>query len=125
MWGRISLDRLFRRSPPYFLSQIEEYLLGPGAGQGFIENYLESHRSGTDGAVWDMALFSSHWGLRLQDIPMEVYLWHGEADTAYPLDIGQYIVNDIPGCRVKFYPGEGHLSPFFNYTAEIISALVF
>ncbi len=54
-----------------------------------------------------------------------VYLWHGGADTAYPLAIGQYMANAIPGCRVKFYSGEGHLSLFFNRTEEILGALVF
>ena len=123
--ARINLDRLMSQVATIFSEPDRKIFARLGAGQGFIENYLESHRSGTRGAVWDMALVSSHWGFRLQDIPTGVCLWNGEADTAYPLAIGQYIANAIPGCRVKFYPGEGHLSLFFNHTAEIISALVF
>jgi pimeloyl-ACP methyl ester carboxylesterase len=123
--ARINLDRFMSQVATIFSEPDRRIFARLGAGQGFIENYLESHRSGTRGAVWDMALVSSHWGFRLQDIPTEVYLWHGEADTAYTLAIGQYIANAIPGCQVKFYPGEGHLSLFFNHTEEILRALVF
>jgi pimeloyl-ACP methyl ester carboxylesterase len=122
--ARINLDRFTSQVATIFSEPDRKIFARPGAGQGFIENYLESHRSGTRGAVCDMALVSSHWGFRLQDIPTDVYLWHGEADTAYRLAIGQYMANAIPSCRVKFYPGEGHLSLFFNHTAEILSALV-
>jgi pimeloyl-ACP methyl ester carboxylesterase len=123
--ARINLDRFMSQVATIFSETDRKMFDRPGAGQGFIENYLESHRSGIRGAVWDMALVSSRWGFSLQDIPMDVYLWHGEADTAYPLAIGQYISTAIPGCRVEFYPGEGHLSLSFNHKAEIISALVF
>jgi pimeloyl-ACP methyl ester carboxylesterase len=123
--ARINLDRFMSQIAAIFPEPDRKIFARPGAEQGFIENYLESHRSGTRGAVWDMAIVSSHWGFRLQDIPTDVYLWHGEADTACPLAIVQYMANAIPNCRVKFYPDEGHLSLFFNHTEEILSSLVF
>jgi hypothetical protein len=122
--ARTNLDRFMSQVATVFSEPDRKIFARPGVGQGFIENYLESHRSGTRGAVWDMALVSSHWGFSLQDIPMDVYLWHGEADTAYHLAIGHYIGNAIPSCRVKFYADEGHLSLFFNHTEEILGALV-
>ena len=96
----------------------------PEAKQNYITNFLESHRSGTRGAVWDMALISRPWGLRLQDVSMKIHLWHGGADTAAPPVMGRYIANAIPNCQAKFYPGEGHLSLFINHMEEILSALV-
>ena len=72
--ARINLDRFMSQVATIFSEADRRIFARPGAGQGFIENYLESHRSGTRGAVWDMALVSSGWGFRLQDIPTDVYL---------------------------------------------------
>jgi hypothetical protein len=67
--ARINLDHFLSQVATIFSEPDRKIFTRPGAGQGFIENYLELHRSGTRAAVWDMSLVSSHWGFRLQDIP--------------------------------------------------------
>ena len=121
---RMNLGRFISQFSAMFPKPDRAIFARPGAGQGFIENYLESHRSGSRGVILDMALVSSPWGFRLQDIAVEVHVWHGEADTAYPIITAQHMADAIPRCLVKFYPDEGHFSLFYNFTKEILGVLV-
>ena len=49
-----------------------------------IENWVEATRVGLRGYAWETRMFSRPWGFRLEDIPMEVRLWHGWKMRAYP-----------------------------------------
>ena len=62
------------------------------------------------------------WGFALQDIPMEVHVFHGGQDLNVPLPIAQYMSTVIPRCRPSFYPDEGHLL-VFTKAAEVFGAL--
>jgi len=48
------------------------------------------------------------WGFRLQDISIQVQIWHGEADVMNPVQFGEYLRDTIPNNKVTFLPGEGH-----------------
>jgi len=67
----------------------------------------------------DFILYSQPWGFHLQDIPIEVHLWHGEMDKIVPPQMGRYIAKTIPNCHGVFYPNEGHFSIILNRIAEI------
>ena len=67
----------------------------------------------------DFILYSQPWGFRLQDIRIEVHLWHGEMDKIVPPQMGKYVAKTIPNCRATFYPNEGHFSIILNRIAEI------
>ena len=83
----------------------------------------EAFRSGTRGAAWDYSLMTQPWGFRLEDISIEIQLWHGEADLTIPPIMGHHLANTISNCRAKFFPHEGHFL-IFNHTQEILSNLV-
>jgi len=125
-------DHTARHYPNRFFSYLTARLAEPDKAllarpeirQNYIANFIESHRYGTRGAVWDMVLISRPWELQLQDIAIKVYLWHGGADTASSPAMGRYIAHAIPNCQAKFYPGEGHLSLLINRLEEILSFLV-
>lgn len=85
---------------------------------------LEAFRSGTRGPAWDARLLFGPWGFPPQEISIEIYLWHGEADRASPPAMGQYVANAIPNCRAKFVPDEGHVSLVINHMEEILSGLL-
>jgi pimeloyl-ACP methyl ester carboxylesterase len=44
----------------------------------------------------------------LEDIKMEVHIWHGEADVIVSPSMGRHLASAIPNSRARFYPGEGH-----------------
>lgn len=121
-----------RRDPDRFLSQMADavsrpdrlLLAKPEVKQIFIDSLREAFRSGTRGASWDAVLYKRPWGFRLQDISMEVHLWHGELDTQIPISVGRYVANAIPNCRARFLPDEGHLSLAYNHIQDILMVLV-
>lgn len=88
-----------------------------------IESLREAFRSGNRGAAWEVELFVRPWGFRLEDIPIEVHLWHGEMDTTAPPAMGRYLARTIPNCRATLCPNEGHLL-FDNHMEEILGAVV-
>jgi len=121
-----------RRNPDRFLSQMKDavaepdklLLAQPEVVQTFIYSMREAFRSGTRGASWDAVLYKRPWGYHLQDISMQLHLWHGDLDTQVPVSVGQYVANAVPDCKAKFLPDEAHLSLAHNYIEEILSILV-
>ena len=121
-----------RRNPDRFLSQMKDavaepdklLLAQPDVVQTFIYSMREAFRSGTRGASWDAVLYKRPWGYQLQDISVQIYLWHGELDTQVPVSVGQYVADAVPDCRAKFLPNEAHLSLAHNHIEEILSILV-
>lgn len=84
----------------------------------------EAFRTGTRGAAWDYSLMTRPWGFHLEDISVEVQLWHGEADAIFHPRMGHYLADTIPNCRPKFVSGEGHISLMINHMEDILSDLV-
>jgi pimeloyl-ACP methyl ester carboxylesterase len=88
-----------------------------------IANWAEANRTGVRGYAWETVIFSRPWGFRLEDIEMEVRLWHGEEDASMPIAVGHHLAGTIPHCRATFLPGEGHFL-LFNHWEEILAAMV-
>ncbi len=89
-----------------------------------IGSWQEAFRSGTVGVQRDAALYNRSWGFQLQDIAVEVHLWHGEKDNNVPVSVGQYAAGAIPNCQATFFDNEGHFSLPVNHMREILSVLV-
>jgi len=121
-----------RRNPERFLSQMRDavaepdklLLAQPEVVQTFIYSMREAFRLGTRGASLDAVLYKRSWGYHLQDISMQLHLWHGDLDTQVPVSVGQYVANAIPDCRAKFLPDEGHLALAHNHIEEILTIMV-
>jgi pimeloyl-ACP methyl ester carboxylesterase len=88
-----------------------------------MASYAEATRAGIRGFAWEVQVFAQPWGFRLEDIPIEVHLWHGEEDTSTPLAMAQYLADVIPNCRARFLAGEGHFLLFTRW-AEILTVLL-
>jgi len=67
----------------------------------------------------DFILYSQPWGFRLQDIRIEIHLWHGEKDCVVPPEMGRYVATTLPDCHATFYTDEGHFSIILNRIEEI------
>jgi len=115
-----ALARMFEELP----ESDKEAFNHPDARQQYINTILEAFRSGTRGVALDYALTMKPWGFRLEDISIEVHLWHGEDDTVVPPAMGRYLAEAIPNCQAMFIPDEGHFSLLPNHVDEILGVLV-
>ncbi|UCC40416.1 MAG: alpha/beta hydrolase [Candidatus Aminicenantes bacterium] len=126
-----AVARVMRRNPDRALSKMfkelpepdKEAFNQPGVKQQYINTIQEAFRSGTRGVALDYALNMKPWGFSLEDIQIQVYLWHGEDDTVVPPAMGRYLAQAIPNCQARFIPGEGHFSLLPNHVEEILNTL--
>ena len=130
--GMSIVARIMRKNPDKALSKMFEDLPpsdraafdNPRVKQQYIDTIREAFRGGPDGVTLDIILTMKPWEFKLEDISIEVHLWHGEADKIVPPAMGHYLADTIPNCRAKFIPEEGHFSLLPNHVQEILEALV-
>lgn len=124
--------RTARRSPERVWEQMgtamakpdQAVIAQPDIKAVLIEMFAEAYRAGGHGPAWEFTrILVRPWGFRLEDITMEVHLWHGEEDLNTPLQWGQYLASAIPNCHATFLAGEGHLL-IFNHLKEILTTLL-
>jgi len=127
LWVRLNPHRNPERFYQRVLAQSSQVdravLTRPEIRAMLIQNWTEATRRGVRGYAWETVIFSQPWGFRLEDIAMEVHLWHGEEDASMPLAVGHYLARTIPMCHSTFLPGEGHFL-LFDHWAEILAAMV-
>jgi pimeloyl-ACP methyl ester carboxylesterase len=83
----------------------------------------EAFRAGLRGAALENGLTARPWGFRLEEIAVEVRLWHGLLDRNAPAAMGRHVAAAIPNCRAIFYEDEGHASLLANHRQAILGAL--
>jgi pimeloyl-ACP methyl ester carboxylesterase len=98
-------------------------LTRPEVRSMLIQNWMDATRAGLRGYAWETRLFSRPWGFRLEDIRMQVHLWHGEEDASVPLYVAQHVAQAIPDCHATFIHGEGHFLLLDHWT-EILARLI-
>ena len=122
-----------RIAPDKFVVQMKSTLSGPDAAllndkpeisKLMIESWSQAFRSGIAGAYHDSVLYKRPWGFLLEEIGMEVHLWHGEQDNNVPISIARHVAGLIPNCRATFFKDEGHLTLIHNRSQEIPETLV-
>jgi pimeloyl-ACP methyl ester carboxylesterase len=87
------------------------------------ESIREAFRCGGRGALEELKLYASEWGLDLARIDCPVHLWHGEKDRTVPVIMGRHLAAAIPNCQARFYRKEGHFSLPVNHMEEILRPL--
>ncbi|MFN2223874.1 MAG: alpha/beta fold hydrolase [Candidatus Promineifilaceae bacterium] len=123
--------RALKRDPEGYFARAMADMPGPdraALARGEIRSCLqrtgqEAFQAGLRGAAWENALTARPWGFRLEDIAMEVHLWHGELDRNAPAAMGRYVAAAIPNCQARFYEDEGHLSVLVNHAETILGAV--
>lgn len=94
----------------------------PEVRELLADTITDAFRQGSAGAAWDVVLLGRPWGFFVRDIATTVYLWQGEADVLVPPGMGRYLAEQLPDCRARFLPSEGHLL-VIDHIDEVISAL--
>ncbi len=117
--GIVSFAATFEKDPDRVLDHITRAMSPPDrelmADDTFREaiarDLREAYRQGGNAHADDgpLALTGRSWGFDLGAIGVQVYLWHGEADTVVPRAMGERLAESIPNCKAHFIPGAGHL----------------
>ena len=122
-----------RKQPEKFISQMKETMKGPDKAllmdkpelaEKTNDTFAEALRMGIAGVHHEAGLYTRPWGFRLQDIGVEVHLWHGEQDYNVLVSVGRHVADAIPNCKAKFLENEGHLTLPNKYIREYLSILV-
>lgn len=114
LWIKM-LARTVQRSPNLVLRQQLSYLppvdraifAEPAMQELRIADMAEAFRQGSHGPSDEAVLHMTDWGFRLQDVPVEVYLWQGEADRHHPVAMGRFLERELPRVRAVFVPEAG------------------
>jgi pimeloyl-ACP methyl ester carboxylesterase len=127
LWLRLNPHRNPERFYEQMVAQSAEVdraiLARPEIEAMLLANWADANRLGVRGYAQDTVIFSRPWGFRLEDIAMEVRLWHGEEDASMPKAVGRHLARTIPNCHSTFLPGEGHFL-LFDHWEEILAAMV-
>jgi len=123
--------RRLRRRPDRALSHMisslpdpdQTALARPELRRLMVDTFREAFRRGTRGVALDGILYTRPWGFRPEEIPVPVYLWHGEDDMNVPAGMGRYMAAAIPRCHASFLPGEGHFSLIGGRPEEVLDTL--
>lgn len=84
----------------------------------------EGLRSGVDGAVQDLRLFSEPWRLDLTSIDVPAVMWQGSGDTVVPAAASYWLAEKLPNCRLDVMHGAGHYWVFdqFGLVLDAVAA---
>ncbi|MDA8094584.1 MAG: alpha/beta hydrolase [Betaproteobacteria bacterium] len=117
--GRQSPDRYLDRLS-HTLAPIDSAILARPDVRGMFRSDLpEAFRGGPQGMIHDLSLLARPWGFGLEEVRADVQLWHGEADTSVPVTVGRYLAAELPRCRARILPTDGHFMVLERW-AEIL-----
>ena len=69
----------------------------------------------------DDLAFVQSFGFELNKIDKPVLIWQGDDDFMVPREHSNWLAKHIPGSKLNFVPGHGHISLVQSYRSEIIT----
>jgi pimeloyl-ACP methyl ester carboxylesterase len=91
----------------------------------YAEESATSMRKGLavsfDGWIDDDIAFIQPWGFDLAAISVPVLIWQGDDDFMVPHAHSYWLEKHIPGAKLNFVPGHGHISLLVQYSSEILN----
>lgn len=84
----------------------------------------EAFRSGTNGAISDLKLLSTSWGLDLRQVRVPIHIWHGAKDRVVPMSMGRFLEQALPECHANYLEEHGHYSLVHDCTDQILSQII-
>ncbi len=73
-----------------------------------------------DGWIDDDIAFVQPWGFELSAISAPVHVWQGDDDFMVPQSHSYWLEKHIPGSKLNFVPGHGHISLVVKYSDQIL-----
>jgi pimeloyl-ACP methyl ester carboxylesterase len=84
----------------------------------------DAMQHGARGALEDVRLYTSPWGIPLHEIQHAVHLWHGESDGTVPITHAHWYEQHLSRPRAHYLPAEGHYSLPLRHAGAILASLV-
>ena len=81
----------------------------PGMKDMFLRDIAEGSRHRFHAVVYDVVLFTRHWGFSPRDVQVPIRFWHGDEDHIVPLVHGHHVAELMEDAQVIERPGESHL----------------
>jgi pimeloyl-ACP methyl ester carboxylesterase len=116
--GGKMIDQLAKSMAPADAEVLKRENVRDGLGKSLAESF----RQGNGAATWDGVAVARGEGFRLEEIEVEVLIWHGEQDRNDPIEMARAQERRLPRVRAVYYPDEGHLI-FFSRMREILAQL--
>lgn len=82
------------------------------------EDFLEAFRNHRSGAVIEFRHAASGWDIEVDDLDIEVQLWHGSEDTNVPLAAVQRFESALPNVQLQVVPDADHLQTVLHSVPE-------
>ena len=79
-------------------------------------------KKGFTGWIDDDLAFVQPFGFELEKITKPVIIWQGNDDFMVPQSHSEWLHKHIPGSKLNFVPGHGHISIGESFRSEIIKA---
>ena len=81
-------------------------------------------RGGARGARQDLVLYTHDWGFPLDQVELQMDVWHGEEDGIVPLSHSQWYASHLRNARAHYLPKEGHYSLPMRHAEKILHTLL-
>lgn len=101
-----------------------ELLEREGFRDDFLQQVVESFRSGSRGPAYDYILESRPWGLPLGEIQVPFDVWFGEADSIVPPEQGRILARELPLATAHPVPGRGHFLLATESAQDILRSVI-
>ncbi len=111
---------LLRRVPPAEAETLADAFIF----ETCFHYYRESWRGGADGLYGDAAIYADPWGFALEEIQVQVRLWHGKQDRNFAWEAAQEMAARLPHCTPRFIEDEAHYSLAIRRRREILADLL-
>lgn len=85
--------------------------------------FREALRQGVDGTVDDYRTISFDWPFSVEDIIVQVHLWHGEEDIIVPPKHGTYLEQHLPSAVLHVIAKQGHFL-LHKHLKDVLQVLV-
>jgi pimeloyl-ACP methyl ester carboxylesterase len=89
----------------------------------FADSLEEAYRQGIRASLAEARRIAKQGVDQLVGIECPVHVYQGSLDRHVPVAMGEYLASNLPGGRLHFRPGEGHLSIVTRCFSECLSAL--
>jgi pimeloyl-ACP methyl ester carboxylesterase len=86
----------------------------------FATNMRKGLAVSFDGWIDDDIAFVQPWGFDLGEIAVPVQIWQGDDDFMVPHVHSYWLEKHIPGSKLNFVPGHGHITLIAKYSSQVL-----
>jgi pimeloyl-ACP methyl ester carboxylesterase len=103
--------------------QDKSILVNGDIREAVLRSMQEAAKQGPAGMLQDFLLYSKPWGFELEEVVVNIKLWHGLADTTVPLAHAVYYSKRLKTARLTLVPDEGHISLPIKHIDSVLEEL--